>query len=172
MLEHNHTLTIDLYSNKPIISKYGSYLFDNLIFMVPSGIVTSKKYSSTIIKDFLEFFDSPEKNIMIIADSAVYPFTRKFANEFGVDFDPQSSTVTDGASFDVVATELLDEGNTLFGKTQGITYQGIGLHLDIKNPYVFPILRGAESDYSVDNMGEVVNEAPVLVAGYQVKLNY
>ena len=44
--------------------------------------------------------------------------------------------------------------------------------LDIKNPYMFPILRGAESDYSVDNMGEVVNEAPVLVAGYQVKLNY
>jgi len=134
--------------------------------MVPSGIQSFTKYSSSIIKDFLEFFDSPEKNIMIIADPAVLPFTRKFANEFGVDFDPQSSTVTNGISSSIIATELLAEDESLFSKTKGIVYEGIGLQLNSKNPYVFPILKSSESDYS-ENKGEIINESPVLVAGYQ-----
>lgn len=150
------------------MSKYESYLYDNLIFMVPSGIKSLTKYSSLIIKDFLEFFDSSEKNIMIIADQAIFPFTRKFANEFGVDFDPQSSLVTDGTSYKILAKGLHADGDSLFTKTKGIVYQGVGLHLDTKNPYVFPILKSLESDFSVTEKGEVVNEAPVLVAGYQV----
>eukprot|EP00826_Nyctotherus_ovalis_P062726 TRINITY_DN9125_c0_g2_i8.p2 TRINITY_DN9125_c0_g2~~TRINITY_DN9125_c0_g2_i8.p2 ORF type:complete len:302 (-),score=90.73 TRINITY_DN9125_c0_g2_i8:41-946(-) len=149
------------------MSKYDSYLYDNLIFMVPSGVQSLTKYSSLIIKDFLDFFDSPEKNIMIIADPAVFPFTRKFANEFGVDFDPQSSSVTNGTSFAILTTDLLPEDPSLFNKTKGIVYQGVGLQLDAKNPFVFPILKSSESDYSVNAKGEIVNEAPVLVAGYQ-----
>ena len=41
----------------------------------------------TSVEDFgptqvVEFFDSPDKNIMIVADQAVYSYTRKLANEF------------------------------------------------------------------------------------------
>lgn len=148
------------------MAKYDSHLYDNLIFMVPSGIQSFTKYTNLNIKDFLEFFDSPEKNIMIIADPAVFPVTRKFANEFGVDFDPQLSFVTNGTFNGVVTTGVLAEEESLFSKTKGIVYEGIGLKLNTKNQNVFPILKSSETDFSV-NAGGIVNEAPVLVAGYQ-----
>ena len=137
--------------------------------MVPSGSRNPVKQPYLALKSLIEFFDSPAKNIMIIADHAVFPFTRKLANEFGVDFDPQGSMVTDGNSFDIVSSEVLPEDVSLFSKTQGIAYKGIGLQTDPKNSYVFSILKSPESLFSVDDKGAVVNEAPTLVAGYQVR---
>ncbi len=167
-IEHNHTLTFELYSNKAAISKYGSYLFDNIVFMVPSGTRNPVKQPYLTMKQFLDFFDTPDKNIMIISDQAVFPFTRKLANEFGADFDPQGASVTDGTSFRILANDVLPEDESLFSKTDGVAYQGIGLQVDPKNPYAFSILRGSETIFSVDEKGTVVNEAPVLVSGYQV----
>lgn len=150
--------------------KHGLYLYDNLIFMVPSGTRNPIKQPYLNIKNFLDFYDTNDKNIMIINDPAVFTFTRKLANEFGVDFDPQGCLVTDGNSFNIESDLVLDEGESLFTKpkTKGISYHGIGMQIDPKNHNVFPILKAAESIFSVDEKGQVTNEAPILVAGYQV----
>lgn len=124
------------------------------------------------IKNILEFYDSSEKNIMIVADQAVFTNTRKLANEFGVDFDPQGSIVTDGVDNNTVATEVLDESELIISKTKGIVYSGVGLRLDPKNYFAFPLLKASENAFSVDEKGKVISEGAsiTLVAGYQVLL--
>jgi hypothetical protein len=136
---------------------------------MPSGSKPPVKQPLFTPKNILDFFDAPNKNVMIVADSAIFPFTRKLANEFGVDFDPQGSVVTAGKdSHRIVATDILSESSTIFTPTKGVTYKGIGLNLDPKNNYLYPLLRGDNNVYSMNENGNIVNEAPVIVAGYQV----
>lgn len=108
---------------------------------------------------------------MIVADQAVYQFTRKLANEFGIDFDPQGSLLT-GAD-QIVASEILAESQHILTKTSGVLYSGIGLKLDTNNNKAFSLLKADRSIYSIDENGVIVNEGPniTLVAGYQV-INY
>lgn len=165
---HNHTVEYALYTDKISISTYGKYQYDNLIFFLPSGIKTysgSIKPPSLIIKTILEFFDSPEKNIMIVADPAIYAFTRKLANEFGIDFDPQGSQILGNN----IADNVLAESQLIFSKTSGVVYSGIGLRTDPSNNRAFSLLKADRSAFSLDENEVVVNDGPniTLVAGYQ-----
>lgn len=175
-LDHNHTVEYGVYSDRQSILKYGKYTYDNIIFFLPSGIKTSSstvKTPNLSIRTILEFFDTPDKNIMIVADPAIYSFTRKLANEFGIDFDPQGSYVMGGhnAQNQIIATDLLAESPLIFTKTTGISYTGIGLILDPNNNRAFSMLKADKNAFSIDENGVIVNEGPgiTLVAGYQVK---
>ena len=144
-------------------------MYDNIIFFMPSGSKSPVKQPQFSTKNILDFFDAPNKNIMIVADSSIFPFTRKLANEFGVDFDPQGSKVTDGnGEHKIVATDIISESDSIFAPTKGITYQGIGLKIDPKNNYAFSLLKADNKVYSIGENGNVVNEAPAIVAAYQV----
>lgn len=112
---------------------------------------------------------------MIVADQAVYSYTRKLANEFGIDFDPQGSYLT-GSSLpnnQIIASYILTESQRIISKTTGVIYSGVGLRLDPANNKAFSLLKADRSVYSLDENGVIVNEGPniTLVAGYQVVFN-
>ncbi|MDR3734321.1 MAG: hypothetical protein P4L10_02170 [Acidobacteriaceae bacterium] len=169
---HNHELDFQLFSESAEIYKYGNYMYDNLVFFVPTTAKSATKQSQLNVKEILNFFDAPNKNVMVVTDSGVYPFTRKLANEFGVDFDPQGSRVTDGSSYEVTTKEVLKESKHIFSGAEEVTYAGIGLQLDPKNRFVFPLLKAPSHTFSLSERGAVVSENPTLVAGYQVISRY
>ena len=154
--------------------KYNNYQYDNLVLLLPSGSkdgTTSVKTPRLTPPQILDFFDSPEKNVMIMADSSVYLYTRKLANEFGVDFEPQGSRLVDGSGeAAVLSSNVFSESKSILSPTAGVAYSGVGLRLDGANNRVFPLLRANRSAYSVSENGAFISEGHnlVLVAGYQV----
>ena len=162
----------EFYSTAFNLMKYNKYQYDNLVMLLPSGSkgeTTTPKTPRLTIRQILDFFDSPEKNVMIVADSAVYQYTRKLANEFGVDFEPQGSHISDGTDT-VLSSNVFSESASIVSPTSGISYSGVGLRLDRTNNRVFPFLSANRSSYSVDENGVIINEGRnlVLTAAYQV----
>ena len=175
-LAHGHVLDVKTIDAPINLLYYGNFLYDNIIFLLPTTTKAASVKLHELFKHTFELFDAQNKNIMIVADQTVTPFARRLANEFGVDFDSQGSHILDGASFnkEILATEILSESEQIFSKTKGIVYSGIGLHLDAKNHQVFPILKPNINALALDEnhtlTGEGINT--VLIAGYQVQLTH
>ena len=69
------------------IKENGSFVFSSIVLLAPrlTPLLQSKNKDLSI-DNLLKFVDNGG-NLVILADSSVLSFTRKLANEFGVDFD-------------------------------------------------------------------------------------
>lgn len=72
------------------ISKYGEYLYDNIVLLLESD----KKYKSLHFHEFREFLDF-HGNIFVMFGNSPSDFVRKLAGYSGVEIDPAGSTVVD-----------------------------------------------------------------------------
>ena len=169
---HNHTLDIKHYSNPKIkIRSYDEILYDNIIFIAPS-LNNTFQFK---IKEILDFFDIPDHNIMIIADTDVNEYISSLSAQFGVGFIEQGSNLKASSfcqkqenTFQAAITpELFTTMNI------GMEIVGLPLLLDKSNDLVFPLLYG-EPCLFVENKKKKVShigDDVVLVAGLQSRNN-
>ena len=72
------------------ISKYGEYLYDDIVLMLESD----KKYKSLRFQEFRDFLDL-HGNVFVMFGNSPSDFVRKLAGYSGVEIDPAGSTVVD-----------------------------------------------------------------------------
>lgn len=72
------------------ISKYGEYLYDDIVLMLESD----KKYKSLRFQEFRDFLDF-HGNVFVMFGNSPSDFVRKLAGYSGVEIDPAGSTVVD-----------------------------------------------------------------------------
>ena len=89
-VEKECELTYVTVSDSFEISKYGEFLYDDIILMMES----SKKYNSLKFKEFKNFLDF-HGNIFVMFGSSPNEFIRKLAGYSGVEIDAAGSTVVD-----------------------------------------------------------------------------
>lgn len=90
-----HSLKFALASDTDItLRKYGEFLFDNLILLVP----TAEEFGSLEISSLTEFVDEGG-SILLATSEDVSETVRDFAAECGVDFDADGSRVIDHFNF-------------------------------------------------------------------------
>ena len=173
------------------LTNFGEYLYDNIIFCAPTYSDTKKNEIN--IQNILKYIDDGH-DLMIFGSSDASKFMRELVNEFGVDFDDYDSELKDSIYLhqdsgktklnnqllnlqdeEIIISKNIIGINNIFNKPNGyILYKGIGMDLDPKNKYIFPILSGDKNSYSVSSStGEVYSngEHIKLVNGYQARNN-
>jgi oligosaccharyltransferase complex subunit beta len=165
------------------LSKYGEYLYDNLIIFAPQVDAFAESLS---VDSILNFIDDGN-NVLIAGDSQVSDALREIALECGIEFGESDAVVIDHLNFDVsdvdgdhtlIVSDSLIKAPIITGEPKGpILYRGTGLLLEDNNQLLIPILRGSSTSY-VLSPDESVNEEPkirgsktVLVAALQARNN-
>lgn len=159
--------------------------------MAPSINEDTFKGKSISIQELLKYFDNGH-DIMIFADKTSNNYVRKLANEFGVDFDDYNSMVKDSTYIhlkkgelnpqliemkndEIIVTDNLINIPIITSSVQGsVLYEGIGMDVDPANNYVFPILKGISTTYSVNSANKDFygnGERVKLVSAYQGRNN-
>ncbi|KAM7457302.1 hypothetical protein BLSTO_01945 [Blastocystis sp. subtype 1] len=175
------TLTIVNVKDKFEISRYGEYLFDDIVIILESD----KKYNSLSLKEFGSFIDF-HGSVFVMFNGNPSDFVRNFAGYSGVEIDAAGSSVVD------FFTSVDEPGNTkhtkfvtsnyarisrmvgaLAGSEGHITYRGMGMRVDPKNVLAIPVVSGDEATTSLTEAGAPQNHASsiVLVAAIQTRSN-
>lgn len=84
------TLTIVNVKDKFEISRYGEYLFDDIVIILESD----KKYNSLSLKEFGSFIDF-HGSVFVMFNGNPSDFVRNFAGYSGVEIDAAGSSVVD-----------------------------------------------------------------------------
>lgn len=91
-----HSLSFAHAAHKLVLSKYGQYLYDNLVLFAPS----MEKHAAAVV-DFTE----NGGNLIIAVDHDTSAAMRALLATFGVDLDNEGSAVIDHFSFEPTADE-------------------------------------------------------------------
>lgn len=168
-----------------VLSKYGEFLFDNLIIFAPSV----EEFGGTLSVDTLTEFIDEGGNILIAGGSLTGDVLRELASECGMEVDDEGSFVIDHLNYDVSdegqhttiiasPTNLLD-APIIVGSENNfpLLYKGTGILADPENPLVLPILTADSTAYS-HNPNQLIKEYPhavgkntILIAGLQARNN-
>eukprot|EP00347_Sterkiella_histriomuscorum_P002855 403366536 len=185
LTKDGHSLQYEMISpNPPAIKYYEDYYFDNIILMAPSV----KEFKNPISSNDLIEFLKANHNILVFGDADVKKPIRSFANEFGMEFENAGFEVRDYENEKIHNTEnnvvfsknffepFRKGSNSLFTNPETpIAFSGVGLNLDPKNTFAFPILRAEPSTFSFNSEQNEVSkksgEQLTLVAGYQTRKN-
>ena len=173
------------------LTYFGEYLYVNIIYFASSFNEDVSKKNDIQIQNLLKFLDDGH-DMLLFGNKDVGNFLRKFANEFGVDFDDYDSQIKDSLYIHNLKSSLSDQlismrndeivvtknliNVPVITKTPKnyILYEGIGMDLDPQNQYVFPILKADENSYSVNSKTNEVyanGDRIKLVTGYQARNN-
>ena len=160
IIEMGYEIEFKMANDKEIkLTNYGEYIYENIIFFAPTYVDSNR--NDITIEKLLKFIDD-EHDLMIFGSSDAGKFIRNLVNEFGADFDDFDSQVKDSIYLhsdpqesrlnkqllDLYDDEIIISKNVIgisniFTNPKGyILYKGIGMDLDPKNKYVFPILSG------------------------------
>ena len=181
-----HQLTFKL-ADEPNLSfsKYGEFLFDNLVIFAPSV----EDFGGSIdVKAITDFVDSGG-NVMVAASSDVGDILRDLGMEVGLELDEAGTSVIDHLNYDikdrgdhtlVVAdtANVIDAELIVGPKTPTpCLYRGLGMVADPANPLVLEIMTGASTSYSyftedkVQDYPHAVGKSTLLIAGLQARNN-
>lgn len=182
-----HSLTFKSADDSSLaLSKYGEYLYDNLIVFAPSV----EEFGGTIdVSAISDFIDNGGGNVLVAASSDVGDVLRDVGTEVGLELDERDTTVIDHLNYDVKdkgdhSLLVVDPGNIIdaeliAGKkqTSPCLYHGLGMTADPENPLVLEIMTGYTTSYSYfakDSVSEyphAVGRSTLLIAGLQARNN-
>ncbi|CAK1552640.1 unnamed protein product [Leptosia nina] len=184
--ERGYTLTYKLADDANLVlSKYGEYLYKNLIIFSPSVI----EFGGQIDTDGITKFIDDGGNVLLAGNSASSDLYREIASECGFEMDEESAAVIDHFNFDslddgdhtriVVSPRNLINAPTIVGSqnTKPLLFEGTGLILDKDNSLVLPLLTADSTAYSYNPKSQVkeyphaVGRKTVLIAALQARNN-
>ncbi|CAD7090153.1 unnamed protein product [Hermetia illucens] len=187
--ERNYKLTFKLADDPNlVISKYGEYLYKNLILFAPSVEEFGGELSANKIVNFID-----EGGNVLVAVSEKSGFVlRELASECGFEVDDENAMVVDHLNHDVSDTgdhtkiltrpkNLIDSEVIVGPKAQNtdpLIFKGTGLIADRENPLVMQLLTAESSAYSYSNPEDPVTQYPhavgrgtILIAALQARNN-
>ncbi|XP_012259967.1 dolichyl-diphosphooligosaccharide--protein glycosyltransferase 48 kDa subunit [Athalia rosae] len=184
--ERGYTLTYRLADDANLVlSKYGEYLYSNLIIFAPSVEEFGGVLSIDAVTDFID----GGGNVLVAGSSQSGDVLRELASECGFEVDEEGAAVIDHMNYDVSdagqhttivadTINLIDAPVIVGDKTVApLLYQGTGLVADVENPLVLQLLTAASSAYSY-NPDQPVKEYPhavgrntLLIAALQARNN-
>ncbi|CAG9585825.1 unnamed protein product [Danaus chrysippus] len=184
--ERGYTLTFKLADDANLVlSKYGEYLYKNLIVFAPSVVEFGGQLDTEAITRFID----DGGNVLMAGSSAAGDVYREIASECGFEMDEESAAVIDHFNYDsldegdhtriVVSPKNLIDAPTIVGthNTQPLLFDGTGLILDKDNSLVLPILTADSTAYSYNPKNQVkeyphaVGRKTVLIAALQARNN-
>ncbi|CAI9734829.1 dolichyl-diphosphooligosaccharide--protein glycosyltransferase 48 kDa subunit-like [Octopus vulgaris] len=167
------------------LTKYGEFLYDNLIIFSPSV----EEFGGSIDVAAITNFIDNGGNVLVAASSSIGDPLREIATECGVEFDEEKTAVIDHLNYDVSdggkhtlivadSSNLLD-APMIVGKksTDPLLFQGVGMIADSENPLVLNVLHGSSTAYSfnpnnkIDEFPHAVGKNTLLIAALQARNN-
>ncbi len=166
------------------LSKYGEYLYDNLIIFAPSV----EEFGGSVDLPALTDFVDNGGNILVAASSEIGDILRDFAMEIGVEPDERETSVIDHLNYDTNdngdhTLVVVDTGNLINAPlivdspSSPILFQGVGMIADPDNTLVLELLTGYTTTYSYNPTESIVDyphavgTSTLLVAGLQARNN-
>lgn len=169
------------------LSKYGEYLYDNLIIFAPSV----EEFGGAIdVASITDFIDNGQGNVLVAASSEVGDILRDFGREVGLELDERDTSVIDHLNYDVrdngkhnllvVDRKNVIDAELITGVKKGTApylYQGLGMVADLDNPLVLELMTGYTTSYSyftndkVEEYPHAVGKSTLLLAGLQARNN-
>lgn len=178
-IDRGHHLTFKIADESGLhLSKYGEYLYDNLIIFAPAV----EEFGGSLNVDTITQFIDEGGNVLVAGSSITGDVLRELASECGfevflncvcdssldtyilIDFtqiDEEGAFVIDHLNYDVTdegqhtkivvpSTNLIDAPVIVgnVNKNQPLLYQGTGILADPENPLVLPLLTADSSAYS------------------------
>ncbi|KAJ8725387.1 hypothetical protein PYW08_003570 [Mythimna loreyi] len=184
--DRGYTLTYKLADDPNLVlSKYGEYLYKNLIVFAPSVLEFGGQIDTEAITKFID----DGGNLLMAGNAAAGDVYREIASECGFEMDEESAAVIDHFNYDasddgehtriVVSPKNLISSPTIVGtqNTQPLLFEGTGLILDKDNTLVLPILTADSTAYSYNPKSQVkeyphaVGRKTVLIAALQARNN-
>jgi oligosaccharyltransferase complex subunit beta len=169
-----------------MLSKYGEYLYQNLIIFAPAVDEFGGQLSSTVIAQFID----DGGNVLIAASSSSGEAIRELATECGFEIDEEKAAVIDHMNYDVELDEgdhttivadpkKLIDSEIIVGskKINPLLYRGTGVIVDRENELVLPLLTAESTAYSyiptqsIKDYPHAVGKATVLLAALQARNN-
>ena len=168
------------------LSKYGEYLYENLIIFAPSV----EEFGGTVdVASITDFIDNGGGNVLVAASSEVGDVLRDLGREVGLELDERDTSVIDHLNYDVRDTGkhnllVVDPKNVIDAdlitgkkKTNPYLYQGLGMVADVDNPLVLEVMSGYTTSYSyftedkIEEYPHAVGRSTLLIAGLQARNN-
>ncbi len=168
------------------LSKYGEYLYENVIIFAPSV----EEFGGTIdVESITDFIDNGQGNVLMAASSEVGDVLRDLGREVGLELDERDTAVIDHINYDIGdrgdhTLMVVDPNNVLNAelivgakRATPYLYRGLGMTADIDNPLVLDIVSGYTTSYSyftdqsVTDYPHAVGKSTLLVAGLQARNN-
>lgn len=181
-----HQLTFKMADDANLaLSKYGEYLYSNLIVFAPSV----EEFGGTINANAIADFVDNGGNVLIAVSTEVGDVLRDVGMEVGLELDERGTSVIDHLNYDVKdrgdhTLIVVDPANVIdaeliVGKrtTVPCLYRGLGMIADPENPLIVEIMTGSTTSYSYftnDNIEEyphAVGKSTLLMAGLQARNN-
>ena len=185
--KRGHQLVFKLADDSSLsLSKYGEYLYQNLIIFAPSVEDFGGNIDVQVITDFI---DNGKGNVLVAGSSAVGDVLRDFGQEIGLEMDEEGTSVIDHVNYDVkdqgdhtllaVSPSNLIESEMIVGpRTDApLLFRGVGMISDPQNPLVLEILTGSSTSYSyspsspITDYPHAVGRSTLLIAGMQARNN-
>ena len=185
--QRGHQLTFKLADDSGLtLSKYGEFLYENLIIFAPSV----EEFGGNVdVQAITDFIDNGKGNVLVAASSSVGDILRDLGMEMGIEMDEEGTTVIDHMNYDVkdqgkhsllaVDPQYLIDAESIVGKrpSSPLLYRGVGMVADEQNPLVLALLTGSSSSYSyfpdnpVKDYPHAVGRSTLLMAGMQARNN-
>jgi oligosaccharyltransferase complex subunit beta len=150
------------------LSKYGDYLYDNLVIFAPQV----EEFGGSLTIDALLNFIDDGRHVLIAGDSQVSEPVRELAQECGVGFGDENTFVIDHLHYDaadegdhtlvVLGEENIVKASIITGELAGpVIFRGTGLSLEAGNSLLRPIVSAHTTSY-VYAPNKVVKDDPEL----------
>lgn len=177
-LDRGYTLTFKIADDASLVlSRYGEYLYKNLIIFAP----TVEEFGGNLNVEIITQFVDEGGNVLVAGSSVTGDVLRELASECGFEVfilflrkknflsyiltdlqvDDEGAFVIDHLNYDitdegqhtklVVSSENLIDAPVIVGPKKGIApmlYQGTGILTDVENPLVLPLLTADSTAYS------------------------
>eukprot|EP01052_Picozoa_sp_SAG31_P000413 SAG31_NODE_12_length_38498_cov_21.161671_29_plen_404_part_00 len=183
----------DASSEEAALSRYGEWLYDDLVLVAPS---VAEFHDSIDVATVVDFIDNGH-SVFVAGDVHVGYAIRELAGECSIEFDDEPSLVIDHSSFDIAAKGSLAASNLLLHDEhtlivaeafadvdtvvgvdpQPVLYRGIGMAVSEENDLVLRVLSGSTAAYSHDTAAQVkatpyaTGRDLLFVAGLQARNN-
>ncbi|CAG9771081.1 unnamed protein product [Ceutorhynchus assimilis] len=185
--DRGYTLTFKIADDSSLVlSKYGEYLYENLIIFAPSVI----EFGGNLNVDTITQFIDNGGNVLVAGSESTGDILRELASEVGFEVDEEGAFVIDHLNYDssdegqhtklVVSSENLIDAPVIVGIKKNIApilYQGTGILADSENPLVLPLLTADSTAYSyqpdqaIKEYPHAIGKDTVLIAGLQARNN-
>ncbi|XP_053625497.1 dolichyl-diphosphooligosaccharide--protein glycosyltransferase 48 kDa subunit [Plodia interpunctella] len=184
--DRGYALTFKLADDSSLVlSKYGEYLYKNLIIFSPSVVEFGGQLDTEAITKFID----DGGNLLIAGNAAAGDIYREIASECGFEMDEDSAAVIDHFNYDasddgkhtriIASPDNLIKAPIIVGSsnTRPLLFEGTGLIVDKDNSLVLPILTADSTAYSYNPKSQVkeyphaVGRKTVLIAALQARNN-
>lgn len=187
LLDREFKLTFKLADDAGLVlSKYGEYLYQNLIIFAAS----TEEFGGSISVEVITQFIDDGGNVLVAGSSVSGEAIRDLASEVGFEIDEENASVIDHLNYDILADsgdhttivaspKNLIDSEIIIGskKVNPMLYRGTGIIADRENSLVLPLLTADSTAYSynpdaaIKEYPHAVGKGTILIAALQARNN-